>query len=231
MSFCPWTPMTLEAHNYFVDLWLRWSLKQNCNPCRELSNNMWHATCTQVNQGNFRLLVVKSQIGTLTFGLSFGHNLCLVYSNETCKPILDIHVSRAFQTFQFNEFWPLQSLFENLEIQWDSNSQNGSPLGSVRVHSFTLLQSLKAWNVTFGLHSQLAPLQALALIASPRLGSQQIQYQSWFWFFFWKVNLLLCIMHVVHTNYTTFVRINNNFMDYKDKIQSKKWVMLIKNFT
>jgi hypothetical protein len=41
----------------------------------------------------------------------------------------------------------------------------------------------------------------------------------------------LCIMHVVHTNYTTFVRINNNFMDYKDKIQSKKWVMLIKNFT
>jgi len=31
----------------------------------------------------------------------------------------------------------LQSLFEDLGVHWDSNSQSGRSLGSVRVHSFT----------------------------------------------------------------------------------------------
>jgi hypothetical protein len=33
---------------------------------------MWHATCMQGNHGDFRLLVVESQIGNLTLSLSFG---------------------------------------------------------------------------------------------------------------------------------------------------------------
>jgi hypothetical protein len=37
---------------------------------------MWHATFTQGNQGNSQLLMVENQIGNLTPGLSFGHNLC-----------------------------------------------------------------------------------------------------------------------------------------------------------
>jgi hypothetical protein len=38
---------------------------------------MWHATWTQVKQGDSQLLVVGSQIGNLIHGLSFSHNLCL----------------------------------------------------------------------------------------------------------------------------------------------------------
>jgi hypothetical protein len=56
-----WRPITFCA-----DLWLKWGLKQSFNPHWEHSNNMWDATCTQVNQGDSWLLVVGSQIGNLT---------------------------------------------------------------------------------------------------------------------------------------------------------------------
>jgi hypothetical protein len=36
------------------------------------------------------------------------------------------------------EFWPLQSLYENLGVHQDSISQSGNCLGSVNVHSLTL---------------------------------------------------------------------------------------------
>jgi hypothetical protein len=42
--------------------------------------------------------------------------------------------------------------------------------GFISSHSPVLLQ---VWNVTFGLHSWPAPLQALALVVSPKLGLQQ----------------------------------------------------------
>ncbi len=54
---------------------------------------MWHATCTQGNQGDSQLLIVESQIDNLTPSLSFGHNLCFKCPNGSCKPILDIYVS------------------------------------------------------------------------------------------------------------------------------------------
>jgi hypothetical protein len=44
--------------------------------CQELSNGMWHATYTQGNQGDSKLLMISSQIANLTPDLSFGHNLC-----------------------------------------------------------------------------------------------------------------------------------------------------------
>jgi hypothetical protein len=70
----------------------------------------------------------------LTFsGPSFGHNLCFRCPNEQYEPILDIYVPRAFhwykKTPQAIEFWPLQSPSEDLGLHWDSNSQNGTPLG------------------------------------------------------------------------------------------------------
>jgi hypothetical protein len=61
---------------------------------------MWHLTHMHVFQGVSQLLMGKSQIGTLTFGPSFGHNLCFKYSNGLCKPILDIYVSIAFQWYK-----------------------------------------------------------------------------------------------------------------------------------
>jgi hypothetical protein len=79
-----------------ANLWLRWSLKKSCSLHWELSKYMWHAICTQVNQGDSWLLVRGNQFGTLTSNPSFGHNLCFKYSNGSCKLILDIYVSRAF---------------------------------------------------------------------------------------------------------------------------------------
>jgi hypothetical protein len=106
MSFCPKTPKLVVPKfsklrllqlwrpiTFCADLWLRWSLKQSCIPHQKLSNSMWHATFTQVNRGDSRLLMVKNQIDTLIFGASFGHNLCFKYSNGSWKLI---YVPRAF---------------------------------------------------------------------------------------------------------------------------------------
>ncbi len=41
-----------------------------------------------------------SQIDNLIPNPSFGHNLCLKYPNGSCEPILDIHISRAFQWYK-----------------------------------------------------------------------------------------------------------------------------------
>ncbi len=80
-----WRPITLCE-----DLRLRWSLEQSFSPCWELSNGMWHATCTQGSQGDSWLLMVGSQIGNLIIHPSFGHNLCFKCPNESCEPIWDI---------------------------------------------------------------------------------------------------------------------------------------------
>jgi len=58
---------------------------------------MSHTTYMHVIQDDFQRLVVKSQIDILTFGFSFGHNLCCKYSNGSCEPILDIQILRVFQ--------------------------------------------------------------------------------------------------------------------------------------
>jgi hypothetical protein len=90
------TPTTFEAHNFFLDLQFRCGMKQSCSPCWELSNDMQHATCTKVNQGDSWLLVVRSQIGNL-IPSPYGHNICFKYPNGPCEPMLNIYVSRASQ--------------------------------------------------------------------------------------------------------------------------------------
>ncbi len=102
---------------------------------------MLQVTFTQINRVDSRLLVVESQIAHSTPNSFFGHNLCCKCPNESCEPILDIYVSITFQWYKevLNplSFWPLQLLFEHLEVHQDSNSQRGSSLGSVRVYSLT----------------------------------------------------------------------------------------------
>jgi hypothetical protein len=78
---------------------------------------------------------------------------------------------------QFNEFWPLQLLFKDLGVHRDSNSEHGSSLGSVRVISITLFALPRAWNMIPGLLSWPALLQALALVASPRVATMGIYFQ------------------------------------------------------
>jgi hypothetical protein len=48
---------------------------------------MWNVTFAQVNQGDSWLLVVGSQIGSLTLDASFGHNLCFKYPNGSCEHV------------------------------------------------------------------------------------------------------------------------------------------------
>jgi hypothetical protein len=90
-----WNPITLR-----VDLESKCGLKKSCSFCQELSNCMWHDSCNQVNWLDSRLFVVESQIGNLTFGPSFGHNLCFKCPNEQYEPILDIYVSRFFKWYK-----------------------------------------------------------------------------------------------------------------------------------
>ncbi len=90
--------------NLCVYLLLIWSLKQCYSPCRDLSNDMLHATFTQRNQVDSLLLVVGSQIVNLTPGPSFGHNLCFRCPNGSCEPILDIYISISFQWYRNSSF-------------------------------------------------------------------------------------------------------------------------------
>jgi len=103
MSFCQTndipkvgTLVTLGAHNFCADLWLRWGLKKSYSPCQDISNGMSHSTCTKRHWGDFQLLVVRSQIVNLTLDPSFGHNLCFKCPNGSCEPILDIYIPRDF---------------------------------------------------------------------------------------------------------------------------------------
>jgi hypothetical protein len=58
-------------------------------------------------------------------------------------------------------FWPLQSLSEHSEVHWDSNSQHGSSLGSVKVLSLTLFY------IPEGMKMQLPGLVLARTLTSP----------------------------------------------------------------
>jgi hypothetical protein len=140
---------------------------------------MSNATYTQGNQGDFWLLMVKSQIANFTLSPSFGHNLCVKCSNGSSEPILDIYVPRAFQWYK--EFFNLigfDPYNRSLKV-WESI---GTPTPKVGVHlgvwGFIPSHSPTlpgAWDVTFGLPSWPAPLQAFTLVASPRLWLRHIR--------------------------------------------------------
>jgi hypothetical protein len=71
-------------------------------------------------------------------------------------------------------FDPCNHALKIRESIWDSNSQHGISLVSVRVNSLTLFALLGACDVTPGCPSWLATLQALALVASARLGLRHL---------------------------------------------------------
>jgi len=121
---------------------------------------MLHATHTQGNWGDSWLLMVGSQINHLIPDLSFDHNLYFKYSNEWCKPMLDIYVPRAF--------WWYKELFNSMSFDpynhpfkiWESI---GTPTFKAKIHlgvwGFIPSHSLAlpgAWNMTprliFGSH-------------------------------------------------------------------------------
>ncbi len=89
--------------------------------------------------------MVGNKIGNLTPNPSFGHNLCFKCPNGSCEPILDIYIRRAFNDIRkFSTQWALTPIIAFWKFRTpsrlhrDSNSQNGSSLRSVGVHSLTL---------------------------------------------------------------------------------------------
>jgi hypothetical protein len=76
-------------------------LERGLNQCysspQELSNSMLHSRCRRREGVNSRLLVVGSQIASLTFGPSFAHNLGCRCPNGQCEASLDIYTSKPFQ--------------------------------------------------------------------------------------------------------------------------------------
>jgi len=151
-----WSPITLR-----VDFGLQRDLKQSCSSRWKLFKNMLHALCSQVNWVDSWLFVVGSQIGSLTPGLSFGHNLCFRCLNEQCEPILDIYVLRDFQWYK-KRHKPLSFDPRNCSLKfWESTGTPSPKVGvalvSVRVHSFTLLTLLGVCDVTPGLLLSLTP--------------------------------------------------------------------------
>jgi hypothetical protein len=101
-----WGPITLCA-----DLRLRWILKENYSPCRELSNGMSHTTCTQGNQVNSWLLVVGSQIASYDIS-------SLISWLQRTRFILMIHYNKNLQAFKPNNITrkKLISLIHNIEL-------------------------------------------------------------------------------------------------------------------
>jgi hypothetical protein len=143
-----------------------WGLKQSYNPHWNIFNNMWHITYTHIFQGNSWFLVVWSQIGSLTLNPSFGHNLCFKHSNGSCKPILDVYVSKKIQWYKeiFNSM-NLDPWNTSLKIQ----DSIGIPTPKVRIHLGTcgFIPS----------HSQECKCDSWValstLVVSPRLGMWQ----------------------------------------------------------
>jgi hypothetical protein len=72
------------------NLWLEWGLNQSCSSPRELSNSLSHSFCRHREEVDSRLLVVGSQIASLTPAPSFAHNLGYRCPNGSCEAILDI---------------------------------------------------------------------------------------------------------------------------------------------
>jgi hypothetical protein len=117
--------------------------------------------------------VVRSQTTNLTSGLSFGHNLCFRCPNGWCESILDIYVSITFQWYKklfnpmgFDPYICPLKIREFIGILTPKMGVHFGVWGFIPYHSFA---PPRIWDVTLGLPSWPATLQALALIASPRL--------------------------------------------------------------
>jgi hypothetical protein len=81
-------------------VWSQRGLKQTCNPRRHLSNDVSHSQFGCEEEVDSRLLVVGSQIASLTPGPCFAHNLGDRCPNGQCEAIFDIYASRPFQWHQ-----------------------------------------------------------------------------------------------------------------------------------
>jgi hypothetical protein len=88
-------------------------------------------------------VLISSTLNHILQSISILHPLIWVNNQLHLSPWKLSYVIVFFlKTHQSIEFWSLQLLYENLRVHWDSNSQGGSSLESVKVHSLTLSYTL-----------------------------------------------------------------------------------------
>jgi hypothetical protein len=133
---------------------------------------MSHAPYMQGNWVDSWLLMVGNQIVNLTPNPSFGHNLCFKCPNGSREPILNIYVPRSFQWYKemFNRmaFDPCNWSLKIWESTRSPTFKVGAHLGVWVMLTLSHIPGLPFWHAT---------LQALALVASPRLRLRQMT--SW----------------------------------------------------
>jgi len=164
-----WSPITLRT-----DLRSRYILKQSCSPRRELSNDMSHTVCRQVNRVDSQLFLVGSQIDNLTPDLSFGHNLCFRCPNEQCDPILNIYVPRNFQWYK-KLHKPLSLAPWKCSLKFQESTGTPSPKVGVALKVWGFILShfptlLRVCDVIPELSLGPHPCNPFALVANPKLG-------------------------------------------------------------
>jgi hypothetical protein len=172
----PWLglPQLCGAITSCAYLRSQWGLRQSCNPCQDLSNDVLQATCTQGNRVYYWLSVVGSQTANLTPDLSFGHNLCFRCPNGQCEAILDINDSIAFQWYkekilEVGSFDPCNCSLKFWEstrtptLIWGVALGVWGPIPSHFLHSreYAVWLSVSSWPATLQPH--------FALIVSPKL--------------------------------------------------------------
>jgi hypothetical protein len=164
-----WSPITLRT-----DFKSKCGLKQSFSSRQELFNGMPHVVYRQVNWVDSWLFLVGSQTGSLTPGLSFGHNLCFRCPNEQCEPILDIYAPKAFQWYK-ERHKPLSFDPWNRSLKFWKFTRTPFPNVGVAlgVWGFTPSHFLTlpgVCDVTPKLPLGLQSYNLFALVASPKLG-------------------------------------------------------------
>jgi hypothetical protein len=77
-------------------------------------------------------------------------------------------------------FLPLRLLYEDLGVRWDSNSQNGSSLESVKVHSFTFSYIPKSMKCDSQAYFLARTLASPYLSREPKARVATITFIVWF---------------------------------------------------
>jgi len=211
-----WGPITLCAY-----LRSRWSLKQSCSLRWELSNSMSHATFTQGNQGDSRLLLVGNQIANLTPDPSFGPNLCFRCPNGMCDLILDIYVPRVFQWYKFFFFNPLGCGPYNYSLKiWESTE---TPITKVEAPLGVWEFIPSHFSFTPGLPSWPATLQAFVLVISLRLGLWHIMcfHPS----SICNITIVILYLHLVNLVFKLWINTIFTLLIVNNSYHERSWLM------
>jgi hypothetical protein len=141
------------------NLWLKWGLKQSYTFPQEFFYAKLHTICTHRDQVDSRLLVVGSQIASLTPDPSFAHNLGCRCPNDSCEAILDIYTSRISNDIKNTAIQGVLTLAIEL---WVFKSPGGLQLPTFGSVSFILTLNPKWGCDRWGLKQSCSPFLELS---------------------------------------------------------------------